>query len=184
MNELDEFKTVLIVGNGFDLNINFPTSYSDFMGSQYFNELILANDNWLAQYLNYKKKQDGNWIDMEKELGVYANILKSTPSIQNELVHKVLKGKRILDISEISTCFRKEYFQLCNALKKYLIDIENNAKSNNADITKSVAHTLIRDIIIDRIPYYVVNFNYTRFVECIYNHRTTKTNQKYPSVNL
>ena len=83
MNELDEFKTVLIVGNGFDLNINFPTSYSDFMGSQYFNELILANDNWLAQYLNYKKKQDGNWIDMEKELGVYANILKSTPSIQN-----------------------------------------------------------------------------------------------------
>ena len=167
MNELDEFKTVLIVGNGFDLNINFPTSYSDFMGSQYFNELILANDNWLAQYLNYKKKQDGNWIDMEKELGVYANILKSTPSIQNELVHKVLKGKRILDISEISTCFRKEYFQLCNALKKYLIDIENNAKSNNADITKSVAHTLIRDIIIDRIPYYVVNFNYTRFVECI-----------------
>ena len=22
------------------------------------------------------------------------------------------------------------------------------------------------------------------FIKCIYNHRTTKTNQKYPSVNL
>ena len=31
------------------------------------------------------------------------------------------------------------------------------------------------------IPYNIapLNFNY-----CIYNHRTTKTNQKYPSVNL
>lgn len=24
----------------------------------------------------------------------------------------------------------------------------------------------------------------TLFADCIYNHRTTKTNQKYPSVNL
>ena len=23
-----------------------------------------------------------------------------------------------------------------------------------------------------------------KFTKCIYNHRTTKTNQKYPSVNL
>lgn len=30
-----------------------------------------------------------------------------------------------------------------------------------------------------------VNTNHhSIFMECIYNHRTTKTNQKYPSVNL
>ena len=28
------------------------------------------------------------------------------------------------------------------------------------------------------------NFNQLVFCFCIYNHRTTKTNQKYPSVNL
>lgn len=28
---------------------------------------------------------------------------------------------------------------------------------------------------------YIIIYN---FCNCIYNHRTTKTNQKYPSVNL
>lgn len=163
MDRLNEYKTVLIVGNGFDLNINFPTSYSDFMGSRYFKELLLAN-NCLAQYLNYKKGHDGNWIDMEKELGVYANILRSEPSIQDTLPREVLKGKKI---AYISNSFRKEFLQLCNALKEYLIEIENNATNNNTDIRKSIAYTLIRDIRLDRIPYYVVNFNYTRFVEVL-----------------
>ena len=26
--------------------------------------------------------------------------------------------------------------------------------------------------------------SFLTFITCIYNHRTTKTNQKYPSVNL
>lgn len=29
MNILDDYKTVLIVGNGFDLSLKYPTSYSD-----------------------------------------------------------------------------------------------------------------------------------------------------------
>ena len=34
------------------------------------------------------------------------------------------------------------------------------------------------------IPDSVVSIGVGAFAECIYNHRTTKTNQKYPSVNL
>ena len=34
------------------------------------------------------------------------------------------------------------------------------------------------------IPKSVISLNGNPFVSCIYNHRTTKTNQKYPSVNL
>ncbi|WP_419515344.1 protein kinase domain-containing protein [Leyella stercorea] len=34
------------------------------------------------------------------------------------------------------------------------------------------------------IPNSVTNIGYRAFYYCIYNHRTTKTNQKYPSVNL
>ena len=30
----------------------------------------------------------------------------------------------------------------------------------------------------------IVFIDYVRVSICIYNHRTTKTNQKYPSVNL
>ena len=34
------------------------------------------------------------------------------------------------------------------------------------------------------IPNSVTNIYNCVFADCIYNHRTTKTNQKYPSVNL
>lgn len=34
------------------------------------------------------------------------------------------------------------------------------------------------------IAYLTAVFNSSLFKYCIYNHRTTKTNQKYPSVNL
>lgn len=166
MDRLEDYKTVLIVGNGFDLNLKFSTSYSDFMGSRYFEELIIEDNNCLAHYLNYKKKKDGNWIDIEKELGVYANILKSESSMKYELPFWITG---IQSITNIPIGFRQEYFRLCNALKEYLVNIENDAKNNHTDITKSIAYTLIRDIQYDRIPYYVVNFNYTRFVEHIIN---------------
>ena len=34
------------------------------------------------------------------------------------------------------------------------------------------------------IPNSVTTIGHDAFIRCIYNHRTTKTNQKYPSVNL
>ena len=34
------------------------------------------------------------------------------------------------------------------------------------------------------IPNSVTSIEWATFIACIYNHRTTKTNQKYPSVNL
>lgn len=38
---------------------------------------------------------------------------------------------------------------------------------------------------VDKIKYKTIEKDfYERFWYCIYNHRTTKTNQKYPSVNL
>lgn len=38
---------------------------------------------------------------------------------------------------------------------------------------------------VDKIKYKTIEKDfYERFMICIYNHRTTKTNQKYPSVNL
>ena len=39
-------------------------------------------------------------------------------------------------------------------------------------------------VILFTIPNSFVPILDLSFVACIYNHRTTKTNQKYPSVNL
>ena len=50
------------------------------------------------------------------------------------------------------------------------------------EIDKSMfGNTLIKNIIL---PKYTRSIGWDAFFPCIYNHRTTKTNQKYPSVNL
>ena len=40
MDKLDDYKTVLVIGNGFDKNIGMPTSYKEFMGSEEFKDLF------------------------------------------------------------------------------------------------------------------------------------------------
>lgn len=39
-------------------------------------------------------------------------------------------------------------------------------------------------IYLNYINGYWYTYEWSAFLLCIYNHRTTKTNQKYPSVNL
>jgi hypothetical protein len=61
---------IIIIGNGFDLNLGLKTSYKDFMESGYFISLVEKN-NSLATYLN-KNNQSINWVDIEKELTEYS----------------------------------------------------------------------------------------------------------------
>lgn len=161
MSSLEDYKTVLIIGNGFDLSLRYPTSYSDFMKSQHFTDLVLKNDNCLARYLTYKRETTGNWIDVEKELSAYADILKSEPSIQLRMPKELIHGKKAANILQ---SFREEFIQLCTALKEYLNEIEN-AERFNEGYNKSHAYELVEGIIHEQKSCYVVSFNYTSFIE-------------------
>jgi hypothetical protein len=162
MDKLDDYKTVLVIGNGFDKNIGMPTSYKEFMGSEEFKDLITKDNSVLAKYLDYKKSHDGtNWIDLEKELGNYAKILNNGAKIINVIPPKI-RGD--MNSSEIRSAFRRDFDFLCWALKNYLKEVEN-IEYPNEKVANSVAYKLIKDIIRERKPYYVVNFNYTNFVK-------------------
>ncbi|SOS48941.1 AbiH family protein [Tenacibaculum dicentrarchi] len=65
-----DFDIVIIIGNGFDLSIGLKTSYSDFIKSIEFQEL-LKNENLLAKHLNGIHTLQ-NWIDIENELKIYS----------------------------------------------------------------------------------------------------------------
>lgn len=160
MNKLKHYNTVLIVGNGFDLNLKYPTSYSDFMKSKYFSDLVLS-DNTLAKYLNHKMENNNNWIDIEKELATYSGIIGSEPSATLEMPHGFMTGKNAVDIMK---SFKEEFIQLCNALKEYLNTIEK-AEKFNYGFDKSHAYKLIKEISDEHQRVAVVNFNYTSFVE-------------------
>ena len=42
IDSMNDYKLVLVLGNGFDLDLGLPTSYSNFLESPYFYEFL----NW------------------------------------------------------------------------------------------------------------------------------------------
>ena len=71
----------------------------------------------------------------------------------------------------------KEAFKGCDKLEeivmpKKLKKIDSEAFQGCSSLTKLT------------LPDSVARIDGLAFCDCIYNHRTTKTNQKYPSVNL
>lgn len=76
-------KILLIIGNGFDLDLNLKTSYNDFLESKYFLENLpyysykpkmdkVDEEIDIFSYLSYQKNIRG-WIDVEKELAFLAS---------------------------------------------------------------------------------------------------------------
>lgn len=124
-------ENVLIIGNGFDLNLGLKTGYSDFMNSSHFQELVIK-ENLLAVYLN--SKQNHNWIDIEKELKNYSKNEANT--------HRIAKD------------FEDNYLEISNSLINYLKEI-NYSKINK----ESPAYRLIRNTV--KSNFSIIDFNYT-----------------------
>ncbi|KKB59957.1 AbiH family protein [Parabacteroides goldsteinii] len=70
-------KTLLIIGNGFDLNLGLKTGYCDFIKSDYFKKEV-NNNNQLCKYL-LNQQELYNWIDIENELKKYSTETDSQP---------------------------------------------------------------------------------------------------------
>ncbi|MBU3013426.1 bacteriophage abortive infection AbiH family protein [Poseidonibacter lekithochrous] len=66
---------ILIIGNGFDLNLGLKTSYKDFIQSEHFKDLVAKRNN-MAEYFN-EKNELNNWVDIENELNNYSIKVKN-----------------------------------------------------------------------------------------------------------
>lgn len=69
-NELFQGSDVLIIGNGFDLDLGLKTSYLNFYQSEYwpFNNPSTR----MGEYLQKERERTNNWMDLEAKLGDYA----------------------------------------------------------------------------------------------------------------
>ncbi len=70
-------KTVLVIGNGFDLNLHRQTSYKDFWNSNYCPKDYPAP---LIAHLNSKWNESSEtvkWYDLENELLQYVRTIRS-----------------------------------------------------------------------------------------------------------
>lgn len=140
---------LLIVGNGFDLNLNLKTSYNDFLESGEFrSKLSRENKNNLFEYL-HQKHQIEKWVDVEKELGNYC-------------LNVLYRGIRISDDRSYET-FKDEYQELCQSLESYLDRICRQSLTVPSD---RAGILLLKDICNKwREPAHVVTFNYTETIE-------------------
>lgn len=141
-----EYDSILIIGNGFDLNLGLKTSYQNFIASHVFKNLVDGN-NQLCKYLNNQNELN-RWIDIENELKKYSR------DVYKDSNRKI---------------FRQEYQQLCKSLCSYL----NTLDMSSIDETSKV-YNIITDQLSDLENVLILNYNYTSSIDYILNQRSLK----------
>lgn len=137
-------KVVLVIGNGFDLDLGLKTKFSDFAKSHEWEEMYVQHANEtshfsLLNYLNDKKDID-EWFDIEKALLEYVHI-----KTKDVWIHDVEKDKH-------------DYHIICDCLSMYLKDLVNNSSHN---ISKTCAAKVLQCFQRDNELRKVYTFNYT-----------------------
>ncbi|MCF8342947.1 MAG: bacteriophage abortive infection AbiH family protein [Chitinophagaceae bacterium] len=130
-----------LIGNGFDIDLGYNTSYKSFIHSKEFTKLIQNNsENILTKFIYSNHQTDTNWVDIEIIIGKYANeVCNDDPTI---LLH--------------------QYNELKNELKLYLKRQESKYDIIQQGQTR--AFTFLREIndeINSNSNVVIVNFNFT-----------------------
>ena len=140
--ETAEYDGIIIIGNGFDLNLGLKTRYSDFINSDHFQQK--KEDNMLFQYLDTQNVEKKGWIDAEIELKNYTK----------------LKPENYYD----------EFIELKNTLTQYLKDATDPASDSYREIYKKDSEAKKFLNRVAGLNFLIFNFNYTRTVEDLLFH--------------
>lgn len=143
---LSQYKAILIIGNGFDLNVGLQTSYKDFLKWERVGKESFKS-SYLLKFLKEKSERN-RWIDIENELRHYSNTI-TYPHAENGLDDTRWLG-------DMKKVFRDEYKLLCSHLKQYLSEVQKSLWLTNSKAA-GIFHRLEKEFK----NLYIVNFNYT-----------------------
>lgn len=132
---------ILIIGNGFDLDLGLNSRYRDFMGSPFWKDMKGREYILTCQLLKYleEKNEIETWFDAESELLNYAL----------EVTEGQSRSPQKLDKEGL------EFYQAL--LKKYLIEEQESFQLNGNSIAVSLIKAVIENGYFDEI----YTFNYT-----------------------
>jgi hypothetical protein len=148
--DIVNYKNILVIGNGFDLNLGLKTAYSDYLSSVNFQELLGRNS--LARYLNNCKKTS-KWVDIEKELYNYSNSLFY--KVENNL-HPDPRSVQLISY------LRGDYYEICCSLREYL----KKATTCPIDFNDKAAYKIVSKVFTQKnVNTYILTFNYTEIIE-------------------
>lgn len=146
-------KTVLVIGNGFDLSLKMKTSYHDFAGSKFwpFADKDKYAASSLPYFLNNNYDKANSWFDLEELLAIYAssnNIGRNVHKDDNSFINK-----------------DKDYFNaLVSSLTDYLQQEQDDYVERMRNIHGArrvpVAHVLLQ-MLEKKESLSIFSFNYT-----------------------
>lgn len=138
-------KKLLIIGNGFDIDLGLKTRYSDFSDSENWKALMkntLPYDSDLLGEL-FQAKTTEAWFDIEKTMNDYVRSIKLDHLI-NDIINKD----------------KTDFEKVSEALSKYLKEEQNN---RTLDKNSFAAQVLRKIVDVGGFEYYT--FNYTSLVK-------------------
>lgn len=138
---------LLILGNGFDLNLGLKTSYADFIKDTFDTNKECEN-SLCSHMIKVLNTSELNWIDIENELKKYSKSLPEQCSMTNKQ-------------------FKEEYQMLCNLLKEYLLKVSDRKKwdSETLNNMRNTEAYKVLSKVIQYPTYFIANFNYTPSVQ-------------------
>lgn len=146
-----DHRIVLVIGNGFDLDLGLKTSYLDFMRSSSFQDFLKKDDNGidlndnLFEYLHGKMKLK-KWIDIEMEL---LSLATSKKTVRDE------NGKIKVEYNKATKGLEYTFSVLRNKLCDYLKTL------NYGSVRKdSVALDVLR-LVVQHVQSEIISYNYT-----------------------
>lgn len=145
---------LLILGNGFDLDLGLKTSYRDFCNSRYWPFKKLQHDYDKGGYTFpmslsdalLLEKNNSTWFDIEATLGRYACHKRRDES---GYIHQ--------DYIEQAETDKTQYEILVSNLQHYLKEIQNNSEINRDSVAAQVFRAIIGNGYFNKI----FTFNYT-----------------------
>lgn len=133
---------LLIIGNGFDLNLGRNTRYSDFAKSEFWPKDL---ESELYEHLDQKSKIE-RWFDLEGELANYVA----------EWSQPYMSGYQGA-IPEIAKKDEHDFKIIVEAMISYLISVEKDKKPNEPSLAVKVFSLVCRNRAFQK----VYSFNYT-----------------------
>ena len=145
---------ILIIGNGFDLDLGMKTSYKDFFNSRFwpFHKTLYdysPNNYSYPQALSdalLMEKEESNWFDIEGAMGRYACHRRRDDS---GYVHP--------DCVERAQDDKTQYEKITSDLKAYLLDVQKKTEIKTDSVAAQVFKAIIGNGYFDKI----FTFNYT-----------------------
>lgn len=133
---------LLILGNGFDLDLGRNTRYSDFAKSKFWPKEL---DSQLYRYLN-ERSQIEKWFDFEGELANYITKLNA---------HRLASYRST--IPEIAKQDEHDFNIIVESMINYLIYVEEDKKPKEPSLAINVFLLVCQDKAFQK----VYSFNYT-----------------------